>query len=209
MGICHADESTMPSWWKHNTILMKAQCHAGIRLLDLWCHDGTILVWQRACLREVSRWHQLWWQWKIIKMVPAWYQLYQEIQCLQCKLLPAMYTAASNVHCCQQCTLLPAIYNAGMELRQRVQQLYNFIYGLIRTFRTLIQYVYKTKLGCFYVTAILGWGYGWAEAEVEQKSARLLASTSRGWSWVVSVSKIVHTLVSVSTIRSFPVLCSV
>ena len=50
----------------------------------------------------------------------------------------------------------PAMYNAGMELRQRVQQLYNFIYGLIRTFRTLIQYVYKTKLGCFYVTAILG-----------------------------------------------------
>ena len=93
---CHPDESTMPSWWKHNTILMKAQCHAGIRLLDLWCHDGTILVWQRACLREVSRWHQLWWQWKIIKMVPAWYQLYQEIQRQQCTMLAWNSDKGSN-----------------------------------------------------------------------------------------------------------------
>ena len=42
-----------------------------------------------------------------------------------------------------------------------------------------------------------------------QISETLLVSTSRGRSRVVSVSKIVQILVSVSTIRSFPVFVSV
>lgn len=50
-------------------------------------------------------------------------------------------------------------------------------------------------------------GFELYQGPTNQRSAILLASisTSRGWSWVVSVSKIVHILVSVSTTRSFPV----
>ena len=42
--------------------------------------------------------------------------------------------------------------------------------------RTKINYTFnpdktneKTRLGCFYVTAILSWGYGWVKVDVEAK----------------------------------------
>ena len=46
-----------------------------------------------------------------------------------------------------------------------------------------------TRLGCFYVTAILRWGYGWGwvkvdiKAEVEVRLSRSLVEFELSWSW--------------------------
>ena len=44
----------------------------------------------------------------------------------------------------------------------------------------------KTRLGCFYVTAILSWGYGlgWVEAEVEIRFSGSFVEIELRLSWV-------------------------
>ena len=41
--------------------------------------------------------------------------------------------------------------------------------------------IFETRLGCFYVTAILSWGYGWGWAEADIEAEAELKLT---WTWV-------------------------
>ena len=51
-----------------------------------------------------------------------------------------------------------------------------------------MEFMKGTRLGCFYVTAILSWGYGWVgvdiEAEVEMRLSQSLVEIKFRLSWV-------------------------